>query len=91
MKRSCPESADTIAVGGISPSIAPDRRLEKSYGEGEMVAFPVGRYGLALVAFAFPLLLSLLLRRLHLTFNLTWILIGALMIAAWYGGAGQVC
>ena len=46
------------------------------------------RYGLAILAFALPLLLSMLLRRLHIVFDPTWLLLAALIAAAWFLGRG---
>jgi PAS domain S-box-containing protein len=54
----------------------------------ELPRSPVWRYGVALLAFALPLVLSSLLRRWHLNFDSTWLLIIALIAVSWYAGRG---
>ena len=44
------------------------------------------RYGVALAAFLLPLIISVVLKRLSITVDLTLLVIGAIIAAAWYGG-----
>ena len=53
-----------------------------------LTRYPVRRYGIALLAVVVPLLISTLLRRAGTPLNPTWLILAALVIAAWYGGRG---
>ena len=46
----------------------------------------VRRYGVALAAFLLPLIIASVLRRYSITFDLTLLVIVAIIAAAWYGG-----